>query len=77
MEERRLAEAVPYFEPTLQLAPDKKEAITFLGLALQSQGDVKHAANDYRRALEIDPQYAPAKEELAEAERLMTTHPGQ
>jgi hypothetical protein len=40
-------------------------------------GPVYDRAYSYRRALEIDPQCAPAREGLAEAERLMTTHQGQ
>jgi Tfp pilus assembly protein PilF len=77
VEEKRPLEGIPYLQRAVQLDPTEKEAYTVLGVALQTEGEIKEAAAYYRQALKIDPTYAPAREDLAQVEHLITSGQGQ
>ena len=65
-------EGIPYLRSSLQLDPMRTEAWNRLGVALQAQGDLRSAAECYRKALEIDPQYAPGRNNLTGVLRLLS-----
>ena len=50
----RWLEGIPYLQRAVQLDPNRKDALTGLGLALQAEGEIQEAAASYRRALQID-----------------------
>jgi tetratricopeptide (TPR) repeat protein len=56
--------AEQYFSAAYALAPRSVEAATLLGLAEQKLGKSNAAAVQFRRALSIDPTYAPAQQGL-------------
>lgn len=59
--------AATYFEKHLQSAPPSSAAYYELGQALQKSEKEAEAALAYRRALLLDPRFAPAAEALREA----------
>ena len=77
-EQDKLTEAIQAYRQSLSL-PDEKGTPTNahtvahnnLGYALQQQGDLQAAMAEYNKALQLDPNYAPAQNNLREAERLL------
>jgi tetratricopeptide (TPR) repeat protein len=64
VKEKRALEGIPYLHYAIRLDPRNKQAMNYVGIAFQQQGDLRSAAESYRAALEVDPGYAPAKENL-------------
>lgn len=62
-----IVEAEKSFRRALQLAPNSLEAMTHVGFALDNQGRWTEARQIYEDVLEIDPNYALARERLAAA----------
>jgi len=56
--------AIGYFDHALQCDSMYVEAYFSRGVAYESKGDRKHAANDFAKALQIDPTYQPAADGL-------------
>ncbi len=57
-------EGIRYLQRAVQRDPRNKEAYNYMGIALQLQGDFRGASASYARALDIDPLYAAARENL-------------
>lgn len=55
-----LAGALEAFEKAAEMAPDRPEAANAVGLVWDDLGRLSRAEEAYRRALDIDPGYAPA-----------------
>ena len=60
----RFAEARELYEQLLQLSPDNPMLLNKHGLTLFKLGDKEQAAAEFRRVLEIDPNFAEAAENL-------------
>lgn len=61
LQTKKLSEAEFEFSKTLELQPDMKEAVYFLGLTAEQKGETQKAANLYERALALDTQYVEPK----------------
>jgi DNA-binding response OmpR family regulator len=61
---REFDRAADLLEQALDLAPDSAEANTLAGILYESQGQDHAAYHAYRRALEADPRYGPARDNL-------------
>jgi protein O-GlcNAc transferase len=57
-------EAEASYRKALTLEGDRDEILLNLGYVLQARGDLDGAAQCYREALTIDPEYTEAKESL-------------
>jgi Flp pilus assembly protein TadD len=64
VQEKRVLEGILHLERAVKLEPLHKQALNYLGIAYQLQGDVRMAEGYYRRVLEVDPQYPEARENL-------------
>lgn len=73
VEANKELEGIPHLLRAVQLNPQHKEAFNYLGIAVQTQGDIRAAADDYRKALAIDPQYLAARNNLEQAHRLLAS----
>src|SRR5262249_7364223 len=71
VQQKRPLEGVPYLQRAVSLDPKEKQAWNYLGIAFQRAGSLQEAAGYYRKALEVDPDYAPALQNLKQAERLL------
>ena len=60
-----------YFRRVLALDPGLAEGYNSLGTALALQGQYAAALREYRRALEIDPGYQLARENVEQARRAL------
>ncbi len=56
-----------HYEAALEYAPDLAEARNGLGLLLLGQGENAAAAEEFRKALRIRPDFAAARRNLQEA----------
>lgn len=65
----RLGEAKTHAEEAVRLAPNFAEAHTFLGVLNARAGDFESARNHWRRALAIDPEFTPARNNLDRLEQ--------
>lgn len=63
----RFAEAIPLFEASLNLAPERADIRTNFGNLLKSTGQVPAAIDQYRLALETDPSFRTARISLSRA----------
>ena len=72
VEKKKDVEGIPYLRRAVRLDPKHKDAWTILGIALQNQGHIQEAAAYYRKALELDSGYIPARQNLDQAERILT-----
>ena len=61
---RQFAEAESLLEQALDLAPDSAEAQTLMGVLRESLGQDHAAYHAYRAALNADPHYGPAHDNL-------------
>jgi Flp pilus assembly protein TadD len=62
----RLAEAQTCLERWLELAPRDSQAFYLRGLVHQGRGLLDQAGEDYRQAVEINPEHAEARQRLAD-----------
>jgi tetratricopeptide (TPR) repeat protein len=67
----RTAEALPYFERALSKKPDNFALYYNYGLALAKQNDFLRAREAFRKTLELNPGFTPAKEKLAIVDALL------
>jgi tetratricopeptide (TPR) repeat protein len=70
----RPAEAVPYFQKTLQRTPNRPKAIFGLGRAAQAMGDNATAMERYREFLTIWKDADPDRPEISTAKEFLTKH---
>jgi Tfp pilus assembly protein PilF len=71
----RPAEALPYFEKALSQKPDNFALFYNYGLALAKLNEFQKARGAFRRSLELNPNFAPAREKLAIVETLLNSRP--
>lgn len=57
-------QAIRHFSDAIQADPNWPEAWFNRGLSYEAKGDIAAAANDYRKALELNPRYANAQSAL-------------
>jgi Tfp pilus assembly protein PilF len=67
MEAEQPAEAAAEFRLALELMPESVDVLNNLGIALGSLGKIDEAIEMFRRALALQPGFAPAKANLAAA----------
>src|SRR5262249_46352666 len=60
----RANESIPFLERAVGLDPGKASYYYNLGAVVERSGDPKRATDCYRRAVQLDPQYARAAEAL-------------
>lgn len=65
-----------FYKFLLKWDPNDLRAITSLGVAMMAEGKISQATSNFRRAVEIDPNYAAAHYELGVLYRL-THRPGE
>ncbi len=65
MADQRPAEAIPYFEKSLEIAPYSAETHFNLGVALNKLRRTEEAKAHYEQAIELQPRLAPAHNNLA------------
>ena len=65
LEGRRLDEAIPHFQRSLELNPASAPTHYNLGYALALRGEREEATKRFREALRLDPDYAQAHNNLA------------
>jgi predicted TPR repeat methyltransferase len=53
---------VEKFRKQVELAPDEAEAHFSLGEGLQAGGELEEALSEYRRVVQIDPEFKAAKQ---------------
>jgi len=63
--------AAPYFTEAINAKPDYKEAYFNRALCFEEVGNIQQAYNDYKKALQIDPQYELAIEAINRVETTM------
>jgi tetratricopeptide (TPR) repeat protein len=61
--------AARMFRAAIRLNRDSYEAFNLLGVALVAQGNTAEAIYNFGRAIDLKPDYAPAKQNLAAAQR--------
>ena len=62
--DHRFDAAVEHVRKAISLDPSRPEAFNFLGALLEIRGDRLEAQKNYRVAIELDPTYKPARENL-------------
>ena len=64
---RRYQEALAALDKAIALNPSDKLQLAYFnrGIAREYLGDIRGAYYDYKKAVEIDPKFEPAKEQLA------------
>lgn len=65
LQEERTDEAIAQYEAVLEKNPDNLPGYMALGTINEKQGDGEKAESYYRKALEINPKFAPAANNLA------------
>lgn len=65
----RLGEATAHAQEAVRLSPDFVEAYNFLGVLSARAGDMPAAQSYWNRALRIDPQFQPARDNLSRLEQ--------
>jgi Flp pilus assembly protein TadD len=70
VQEKQTVEGIRYLQRSVQLEPSK-EALNDLGVALRTEGDLRSAAEYYRKALELDPNYSAARANLEQIEKAL------
>jgi hypothetical protein len=69
--ERRFAEAETHYLAYLRTAPNDEKAVTNLGVSLASQGRLTEAIVQFRRAVELSPGSASARQNLLRAQAML------
>ena len=64
MNRRELDRAATLLETALDTDPDSAEALTLMGVLLESRGQDHAAYHSYRSALTADPDYGPGLDNL-------------
>lgn len=64
---RRMTTAVEHARKAIGIDPSRAEAFNVLGVLLELRGDRTEAKKNYRVALDLDPTYQPAQENLSRA----------
>ena len=64
---RRYNEALPTLRKAVALGINDQSHLAYFNLAIAEEqlGDIRGAYNDYKRALEINPDFVPAKEQVS------------
>jgi superkiller protein 3 len=60
----RVEEAIAQFAEALKLDPTMARVYNYMGIALARQGDRQKAESFFKRALEVDPTFVPARRNL-------------
>jgi tetratricopeptide (TPR) repeat protein len=66
LNQNRIDESIEKFEKQVELAPNNANAHDSLGESYEAAGRLKEAANEYRKALELDPDFKDAEKHLKE-----------
>ena len=61
---REFDRAATLLEEALDVDPDSTEALTLMGVLLESRGQDHAAYHSYKSALKADPQYGPARDNM-------------
>src|SRR5437763_1919080 len=61
----RWNEGIEILEPLLASQPHHLKALNLLGIAFTGQGNLEATNREFKRALEIDPEFVPALQNLA------------
>jgi protein O-GlcNAc transferase len=69
MREGHLDRAIQYFQEALKCKPDYLPARVNLGAARAGKGDYASARREWEKALNFDPNFQPARENLEKLER--------
>jgi tetratricopeptide (TPR) repeat protein len=64
VQQGKASEAIAQFQIAVAALPDYAQAHCNLADALALEGNIDDALAHYRRALEIDPNFAPAQQQL-------------
>lgn len=76
LRQKRYEEAITKFEKQVRLAPNNANAYDSLGDGYRAAGRLEEAADAYRKALEIDPEFSTSKKKLKEAEKEIRARQG-
>jgi tetratricopeptide (TPR) repeat protein len=68
IQQRESSSAITLLEPRLKEAPQDLKALTLMGMALAAENRHAEAGGFFRKALAIDPRFAPAVKNLAISE---------
>ncbi|MGE5692264.1 MAG: tetratricopeptide repeat protein [Candidatus Zixiibacteriota bacterium] len=71
----RPGEALPYFEKALGQKPDNFALYYNYGMALAKLNDLPKARAAFRRSVELNPNFPPARQKLAIVEALLNSRP--
>ena len=66
LNQEKYEEAIKYFKKQVELKPENANSYDSLGDGYRAIGNLKEAVNQYQKALDIDPNYEPSKNNLAE-----------
>lgn len=66
LNQEKYEEAIKYFKKQVELTPENANSYDSLGDGYRAIGNLKEAVNQYQKALDIDPNYEPSKNNLAE-----------
>jgi DNA-binding NtrC family response regulator len=62
--ERHFDAAVTHIKQAISLDPSRPEAFNMLGVLFEIENNIPEAQKNYRTALDLDPSYEPAKQNL-------------
>jgi tetratricopeptide (TPR) repeat protein len=68
--QQKPAEAIPFFERAIEIAPQYIDAVYNLGLCYEDIGEIAEARKHYTKALEMNPQYDLAAYGMERLQRL-------
>lgn len=68
--QKKPADAIPFFERAIEIAPQYIDAVFNLGLCYEDLGEIAEAKKQYTKALEMNPQYDPAAYGMERLQRL-------
>ena len=71
MSEQKIDMAIEIFKLNIRLFPNEANPYDSLGEAYMIKGDIESSIKSYKNALEIDPNFQIAKEQL----KKLTKHP--
>ena len=76
LRQKRYEEAITKFEKQVALAQDNANAYDSLGDGYRAAGRLEEAADAYRKALEINPEFSTSKKNLKEVEKEILSRQG-